>query len=109
MSSWVSIILIAVAVAGAVYVLLELYEVFRGSRNAPKNPVSGAESLVGSKAKVLSPFEQSHSGQNFTGRVRINGEDWVADLSEEAEAVPEPGAVVTIVDVDPSKLRLSVR
>ena len=75
MSTWVNAVLIAVAVAGGAYVLLELFEVFRGTRHAPKNPVSGPESLVGSQAKVLSAFEQRRSGQKLTGRVQINGED----------------------------------
>ena len=102
-------IILALAIGWGIYSLIVSFEIFSVFRHTPKRSVSGAESLIGCKAKVLVPFERSYHGGKMSGRVFVNGEDWLADLSENCQTVPDRGADVTIVDVDTSTLRLSVR
>ncbi len=65
-----------------------------GSRALKRKPVVGLPTMIGSKAKVVSPLAPE-------GMVRIKGELWVAQLTE---GTVDTGEVVIVVSQDALKL-----
>lgn len=65
-----------------------------GSRALKRKPVMGLPTMIGSKAKVVSPLAPE-------GMVRIKGELWVAQLTE---GTVDTGEVVIVVSQDALKL-----
>ena len=109
MSEFVAALTVAIAIAGGIYLILELRETYRANRDGPRAPVSGPESLIGRKVKVHGTFKPSQDKNKLLGRVLIDGEDWSAELDRPLEDAPEIGAQLEIVAVDPSKLKVHVR
>ncbi len=109
MSELVVVLTVALVIGGGIYLLLELRETYRANRDGPRAPVSGPESLIGRKVKVLGVFEPSQDKNKLLGRVLIDGEDWNAEMAARFEDAPETGAQLEVFTVDPSKLKVHVR
>ena len=108
MSELFAALAIALAIAGGIYVYLEFREIHRANRDGPRAPVSGPESLIGHKVKVLSVFEPSQDSHKLLGRVVIDGEGWNAEMDARVENAPEVGAELVVLAVDASKLKVTV-
>ncbi len=109
MSELVVALTVALFIAGGIYLLLEFRETYRANRDGPRAPVSGPESLIGRKVKVLGVFEPSQDKNKLLGRVLIDGEDWSAEMDGRLDDAPEIGAQLEVFAVEPSKLKVHVR
>ena len=99
----------AFVIAALIYSVLEWTVIVDFIRDSPRRPVSGIESMLGSKALLIQPFKKSDGGTVLSGRVRIDGEDWKAEWSGECDALPDDGSVLTVVKVEPESLRVCVK
>ncbi|MEO1247383.1 MAG: NfeD family protein [Pseudomonadota bacterium] len=97
-----SAIVIAVLVAGVFYWFLEWREIFSVKNRG--GIVSGAETAVGSDAKVIAAFAKTTGHRKPEGRIRIEGESWRAVLDGDAANLPAVGDRVTVLDMDAARL-----
>jgi membrane protein implicated in regulation of membrane protease activity len=84
---------VAVAVAGAVVLLLFVRPVARRHLSGAGTARTGSEALVGASAIVLSRVDSSQHG-----RVRLNGGEWSARAFDETQVI-EVGRTVQVMQI----------
>ena len=103
----ITALMIAIAVAGGGYVVIEFREIWNANRGGPVRPVSGVESTKDTSAIVSKAFTESRAG-TFVGRVEFDGEDWRAEYVGELSAIPDVGQTVKICEIDSGRLTVKV-
>ena len=103
----IAAILIAIAIAVALYTAIEFREVWNANRDAPMKPVSGPDSVQGRIAVVSEAFTRSSTGA-LVGRVEFDGENWRAEYVGNLPKSPEIGQRIEICGIDTGKLTVNV-
>jgi membrane protein implicated in regulation of membrane protease activity len=65
-----------------------------------KEVKTGVDALIGRTARVTQAF----SPQSRSGRCKVDGDDWMAELEEGAMDVPDLAASVTVVGIESNTL-----
>ena len=89
-------VLAILAILIGIFAGLAIQDVFwiRDLLNRPKGPTTGAEALVGKKARASTDFSRS------TGMVKISGEVWRARLAPGCEVELRTGDLVEVQSID---------
>lgn len=65
-----------------------------------KEVKTGVDALIGRTARVTQAFDP----QSRTGRCKVDGDDWMAELEGKSSDVPDLAASVTIVSIESNTL-----
>ncbi|MBS0380314.1 MAG: NfeD family protein [Proteobacteria bacterium] len=93
-------IITAIVLVALLYQVLEGWAVHRSLKRVSEKPLHGEDSLLGVHAEVVEPFKAGPPGLPASGRVRLGGELWEAQLAILGTSLPSVGDTVRVTGTE---------
>jgi membrane protein implicated in regulation of membrane protease activity len=81
----------------ALYQVIELYVLHRGSRDTSSAPIMGIEAYIGRTVEVTESFLRTEPAAPAYGRVQVGSESWRAELVSSPASLALVGEQVLVV------------